>query len=117
MALDAEDVRRFGEAVDRVNQLQERLGMSPVNGMNSSVITVNAGGVGIWIASTACLVMLGMMLVGGLWISRELTRSDTRAAEQEVKIDRANTFLAAIWANAPELEMKVKSEQEKESAE
>lgn len=60
MALDAEDVRRFGEAVDRVNQLQERLGMSPVNGMNSSVITVNAGGVGVWIATTACLVMLAV---------------------------------------------------------
>lgn len=79
-------------------------------------VTIQAGGIGVWIAATCCFVMLGLIVLGALWMSRELTRIDQRAAEQEVKIDRANTFLSAIWANAPELEKKVKSEQEKDRA-
>jgi hypothetical protein len=83
---------------------------------NFSTLSINAGGVGVWIATTACIAMLCAMLIGALWISREMTRMDARAAEQEVKLDRANTFLSAIWANAPELEKKVKAEQEKENS-
>lgn len=98
-----------------VERIMREMLIGPQRSGNAT-ITVNAGGVGVWIATTACIVMLACMMVLGIWVSRELTRIDARAAEQEVKIDRANTFLSAIWANAPELEKKVKAEQEKDSA-
>lgn len=106
---------------DTLDQFTKKWG--PVLGGDNSSrshIDVNAGGVGVWIAATACIVMLGCFflgaVLGGLWLSRELTRIDERAAEQEVKIDRANTFLSAIWAQAPELEAKLKSQQESRGA-
>lgn len=93
----------------------------PKNNSSNVSFSVNAGGVGVWISATAAVIMLVCFVVGGvfgaIWLGRELERIDARAAEQEVKIDRANTFLAAIWANAPELEKKIKAEQEQDSAE
>lgn len=66
-------------------------------------IRVEAGGAGVWIATTACLVMLGMMLVGGLWISREFGRIDAQMAEQARKIDDSQDYLSAIYQVAPQL--------------
>ena len=86
-------------------------------GSNTTTITVgvNAGGVGVWIAVTCCLVTLAMVIPGLFWVSHELQRQDARAAEQQIGIDRANTFLAAIWAQAPELEKRVKNEDSKDA--
>lgn len=99
--------------VEEIKRAVESIGNR--NSGNSHV-RIDAGGVGVWIATTACIAMLCAGLIGALWISRELTRMDARAAEQEVKLDRANTFLSAIWANAPELEKKIKAEEEKSRA-
>lgn len=99
--------------VDEIKRHMESIGNR--NSGNSHV-RIDAGGMGVWIATTACIAMLCAGLIGALWISRELSRIDARMAEQEVKIDRANTFLSAIWANAPELEKKIKDEQEKETS-
>jgi hypothetical protein len=49
---------------------------------NNAVITVNAGGVGVWIATTACFVMLTALLVGAFWVSREFNRVDSRFNDQ-----------------------------------
>lgn len=81
-ALDAEDVRRFADATERVLTLQEKLGMVPVSSVSNPTITINGGGVGVWIATTACLVMLASLLVGGFWVSREFNRLDSRFNDQ-----------------------------------
>lgn len=38
--------------------------------------SINAGGVGVWVACTCCLIMLAVLIVGGLWLSREFNRID-----------------------------------------
>lgn len=82
-ALDAETVRQFAEATERSLLLQERVfGMSPVSGVSNATIAVNAGGMGVWIATTACLVMLGMMVVGAFWLSSEFDRINSRFNDQ-----------------------------------
>jgi hypothetical protein len=112
-ALDAETVRKFAEATERTIQLQERLGMSPVTGVSNATIAVNAGGVGVWIATTCCLVMLGMAVVGAFWLSREFHRIDTQLAEQRAEDSTLRTYLSSIWQQAPQLKPK---EEEKEDA-
>lgn len=81
---------------------------------NNATWNVNAGGVGVWISATACIVTLFVVIVGGviggLWISREFTRMDRKAEEQENKIDRANVLLSATWQHIPEVAEKVKRE-------
>lgn len=79
-----------------------------------SSITVDAGGVGVWIASTACMVMLGVLIVGGLWMSRELNRIDVTMSERKEEADRMQTYLSAIYAQAPHLKPK---DEEKKDAE
>lgn len=49
---------------------------------NRAVISINAGGVGIWIAATCCLVTLlvavAVASIAAVWISREFTRIDAQ---------------------------------------
>lgn len=98
MALEAEDVRRFAEATERVHQLHERLGMSPVTGVSNATIAVNAGGLGVWIATTACFVMLAALLVGAFWVSREFTRVDTYVSDLKNTNDIQDAYIAKLRA-------------------
>lgn len=59
---------------------------------SKSEINVNAGGVGVWIATTACIAMLAVNLVlAALWVGHER------------KIERLEDYLQAIYAAAPHL--------------
>lgn len=53
---------------------------------SNSEININAGGAGAWIAvwvtTVACGVMVTGLLVGALWMSRELNRIDSRFNDQ-----------------------------------
>ena len=60
---------------------------------NSSNVRIEAGGTGVWLATTCCLIMLAVALVGSIWLSRELTRQD---AEMAALRDRNETFQAYI---------------------
>lgn len=59
---------------------------------NSTTVTVNAGGIGLWIAVTCCAVMLAMNL-----FLAALVMDHSR------KIDDLGDYLAAIYAQAPHL--------------
>lgn len=49
----------------------------PGRNSSSSTITVHHDGRGVWLAVTCCVVMLSVMVVGGLWLSREFNRIDS----------------------------------------
>lgn len=102
-------------------EIKEALGRMTTNHSGNQIVqpvTIQAGGIGVWIAATCCFVMVGMMVIGGLWVSREFTRMDRKAEEQENKIDRANVLLSATWQHIPEVAEKVKRENpEKKDAE
>ena len=73
------DIQGAESALERVRRDLDIL--LPKNA-NNAVITVNAGGVGVWIATTACFVMLTALLVGAFWVSREFSRVDSRFNDQ-----------------------------------
>jgi hypothetical protein len=50
---------------------------------NTSSVQINAGGVGIWIAITACLIMLAVTMVGSIFIAIAL--SDLNRQTQELR--------------------------------
>lgn len=56
------------------------------NSTSNSEVNINAGGAGawaaVWVTSVACAVMLTGLLVGGMWMSRELNRIDSRFNDQ-----------------------------------
>lgn len=69
-------------AESALERVRRDLDMLLPKNANNAVITVNAGGVGVWIATTACFVMLTALLVGAFWVSREFNRVDSRFNDQ-----------------------------------
>jgi uncharacterized spore protein YtfJ len=90
--------------------------LSELLGRNNSraEITVNAGGVGVWVATTACIVMLAIVLVGSIWVSREFTRQDQAMIELREENKTMQSFLSAIYQIAPEIKVKVDKEAAKQ---
>lgn len=83
----ADELRRLEAAVDRFREAMpgNRIG-------NQSTITLNAGGVGVWIAVSACAVMLAVnMALLALIIAHDR------------KIDNLQHYVNAIYMMAPHL--------------
>ncbi len=80
----------------------------PSRNNSNATITVNAGGVGVWISATAALVMLGASMLGGLWASREFARMDQQMVESREEIRTTQNYLNAIYARDPSLKPKGK---------
>lgn len=74
----------------------------PHRNESSSIITVNAGGIGVWVATTACLVMLAINLVLVAIVM-----------DQSRKVDDLGDYLNAIYMQAPYLKPPKEDESKK----
>lgn len=77
----AADHKELIEALDRFSTKTDML-LRNNSSTNNSRITISAGGFGVWIATTACMVMLSGLIVGAFWVSREFNRIDSRFNDQ-----------------------------------
>lgn len=77
---------------------------------STATISVNAGGVGVWIACTCCVAMMVAFLVGGLWMMRELNRQTITDQAQDGKISTMSDYLSAIYQRDPSLKPKETSQ-------
>lgn len=84
-----DEIQRFERAVARFS---EALSSPAANSGNQSTITLNAGGVGVWIAVSACAVMLAMNLA----LLAMLVTHDR-------KIDELQDYIHAVYMMAPQL--------------
>lgn len=84
------DVTRLADALEKFSQKADQLLES--GSRNTAKIEVNAGGAGLWIATTACCVMVSVSLFLGLWVV-DLSR----------KVSELNNYLQAIYMMAPNL--------------
>ena len=86
---DSEDITKGLErAAERLEQASRNMG----NTGNQSTITLNAGGLGIWLSVTCCIVMLATNLfLVALYL------------DQQRQIASLNEYLAAIYMLAPSL--------------
>lgn len=73
------DQQALARALERFNNTAEKL-LNATN-TNTAKIEVNAGGIGIWIAATCCIVVVAVVFVGSVYISREFTRQDVQMQE------------------------------------
>lgn len=97
MELEPEDVQKFSVALDKWVRTLETVKPNAGSGVGTATITINAGGIGVWIAVTCCLVMLIIGLLGGfIYIN------------QSRKIDQMQDYLNAIYMQAPYLKQKDK---------
>lgn len=105
-----ETIDRLETLVDKMIVAQQGLPSAldrrSSSGSANSNINVSAGGIGVWACGTACLIMLAVSMVGGMWMSRELNRIDREMADRKDDAERARTYLSAIYAQAPQLQPK-----------
>ena len=95
MELEPEDVAKFSAALDKWMRTIESSKGAPHNSMGNATITVNAGGIGVWVSVTCCLVMLSLGIMGGfLYVN------------QSRKVDQMQDYLNAIYMQAPYLKPK-----------
>lgn len=70
----SEDGAQLQELIDEARHLNARLGQSANGNGGSATIHVNAGGVGLWVAVTCCVVMLASILpmsLGLYWVAMD----------------------------------------------
>lgn len=87
---DQGDVSRLADALERFSRKADQL-MDSGN-QNTAKIEINAGGVGVWIATTACCVMVAVAMFMGLWLV-DLSR----------RVSEMDNYLNAIYMMAPHL--------------
>ena len=78
--------------------LQELGDLLPRND-NTAKIDVNAGSIGVWLAATACVVCVAVMVVGGIFVTREFVRYDQQLQELREKDDIHDAWLQTLNNN------------------
>jgi hypothetical protein len=72
-------------------------------GVSRAEIHVNANAPGVWIAATACLVMLGMGFVGAWAVSGKIDEQNRQISQLQERINAQQGYLNAIYRAAPTL--------------
>jgi hypothetical protein len=111
MNVTSEDAKELTSALrDFLNKSSDLGGLSGLTNSGVSTVNINAGGVGIWIATTCCIAMLVSMVVGCLlgcfWLQSEFQHKAQIDADQSQKISTMYDYLSAIYAQAPQLKPK-----------
>ena len=79
-------------AENTLEKVRRDLDMLLPKNANNAVININAGGIGIWIATTSCIVMLALNIALLVILSGH-----------DRKIERMQDHLNAIYMMAPQL--------------
>lgn len=91
MATADDSHKALKEAAERFEAASRNL----ANSGNQSTITINAGGVAVWVATTACAVMLACnVFLAVLYV------------DQQRQIDGLQEYLSAVYMLAPSLKPK-----------
>lgn len=87
------------QTLDAVTEVVRELRMSHGPAPGTSNIMVNGGGVGVWIATVCCALMLGITIIGAMVILDQ----NRQLAEVREDAKETRSFVTAIYAMAPSL--------------
>lgn len=100
--MNTEDTSRLVSAIDSLNQTAKKLDGLSSQGVNTTTVSLDAGGAGVWIAVT-CVVVLAFMNVMQI---TTILRIESKYDNLEDKYNRTQDYLNAIYAQAPQLKPK-----------
>jgi hypothetical protein len=95
--LTGEEVERLARAVDKLGEVSKKLQSG--SGSSEAHINVHAGGIGVYIASVCCAVMLAISIAASILGSMAYFSMQQR-------MDRMQDYLNAIYVIAPQLKPK-----------
>jgi uncharacterized membrane protein len=91
-------------ATDRHEDLASML--RALRGTNTTTVQINAGGVGVWLCTTALAVVCALSVVFVVVSRQEAQRRDMEMTEMRRDVQTLRDYLAAIYASAPHLKPK-----------
>lgn len=106
------------EAIDEVvalaqniERLESKLGtIDALTGRNSNTaasnVTLNAGGIGVWLAVSACAVSVAVTIVAVIFGALAISELGRQINDQGRQVGRAQDHLTAIYMMAPHLKPK-----------
>lgn len=74
-----------------------------LRGTNTTTVQINAGGVGVWLCTTALAVVCALSVVFVVVSRQEAQRRDAEVSELRRDVQTLRDYLAAIYAQAPHL--------------
>lgn len=77
--------------------------LKALRGTNTTTVQINAGGVGVWLCTTALAVVCALSIVGTVVAREEAQRRDDDIRELRREVQTLKDYLAAIYASAPHL--------------
>jgi len=77
-----------------------------LRGTNTTTVQINAGGVGVWLCTTALAVVCALSVVFVVVSRQEAQRRDMEMTEMRRDVQTLRDYLAAIYASAPHLKPK-----------
>lgn len=91
------DQRILAEALDRFIKKSDQL--LNTGNRNTAKIEVNAGGIGVWIAVSACVVMLSVALIGSVFVTYQFDQQNEQLRELREKDDIHDAWLQTLNNN------------------
>jgi hypothetical protein len=77
--------------------------LKALRGTNTTTVQINAGGVGVWLCTTALAVVCALSVVFVVVSRQEAQRRDMEMTEMRRDVQTLRDYLAAIYASAPHL--------------
>ena len=100
------DVRELADAMQRFSDKIDAFTHHTSRNENRSAVTINAGGVGVWIAATCCAVMLA----ANVFLAAFVLDLKNEMRDQARRISDLDAYLSAIYMQAPHLKPPEKKE-------
>ena len=98
MTISQDDKRELHDALIKMSNSLDRFSQSGQNmPTNTATVRIDAGGVGIWIATTACIVMLFVSMIGAMWASNEFRRADDERREMREKTELHQVYINSLF--------------------
>lgn len=102
--LSSDEVKSLSEGMERLTASLERFSATTFSG--SSSIRIDAGGVGVWAATAACLCTLLVVFICAVWASYEFSRTGRELLDIRAKAQSQQDYLNAIYQSLPDLQKK-----------
>lgn len=90
-------------AIGELQRAVDRLPRRTSDSHSVSKVEISGGGFGVWIAATCCVAMLTAMVIGSIFVISIL-------GEHSRAIADLNSYLQAIYVQAPQLQSKAKTD-------
>lgn len=99
--IDHADAQSLADGFARMAGSLDKLGQP-----TSLTVRMDAGGVGIFAATTACLMMVAVMFASGFWVTWAFSQMQGKIDALQRASETQEAYLQAIYQIAPQLKPK-----------